>query len=381
MSDTKEVTTKKPARKNNNSRNRNNSNQEKFDFNDILIEPVKSSKIISRSEISTRYGSPEGRFGHLPLIAAPMDTVVSVTNLSEFKRNNINVCLPRGEDIAARNDDAIMVFDAFSLKEFTEKFIVNHIDGTGNATRPSHVLIDIANGHMSDLVYVTKKAKEYYGKTMQLMVGNVANPQTFKALSDAGADFIRVGIGNGGGCLTTEQTGVGYPMGSLVKECYDTVKNLKGKRAKIVADGGMKKYADIIKALALGADYVMVGSIFNKALESCGTNYKDDWKGGRKNISQKRASKRFKSGKVVYKQFRGMSTKEVQKKWGRGVLKTSEGVVRYRPVEYTLGSWVDNFEHYLSSAMSYSDSVKLEKFVGKARYNKISYQSYERFNK
>lgn len=345
----------------------------KFDFNDILIEPAKTSDIISRSEINIKYGSPKGSFGHLPLIAAPMDTVVSLDNLSHFMWNSINVCLPRGEYYQKHgNDGAKMIFNSYSLIEFTELFISKKQE-----KYPSHVLIDIANGHMSDLVYVTKKAKEYYGKSMQLMVGNIANPETYKELSLAGADFIRCSVGSGGGCLTSEQTGIGYPIGSLIKECYNISQSLpKTKRAKIVADGGMKKYADVIKALALGADYVMIGSIFNKALESSGKNY---WK--KIPLSNSLASFLYKNGFKITKHFRGMSTKEVQKKWGKTNLKTSEGVVRYRDVEYTLSQWVDNFKHYLSSAMSYTNSRDLDEFVGKAKYNLISEQSYKRFNK
>ena len=76
-----------------------------------------------------------------------------------------------------------------------------------------------------------------------------------------------------------------------------------------------------------------------------------------------------------------MSTKEVQKKWGGKNLKTSEGVVRIREVEYTLKSWVENFSHYLKSAMSYTNSYTIEEFVGKPKTNKISNNSFKRFNK
>lgn len=345
----------------------------KFDFNDILIEPSKTTDIISRAEVDVRYGSQFGDFGHLPLIAAPMDTVVSLSNLQEFTNNNINVCLPRGEKYDKHgNDGAKMIFTSYSLIEFTELFFAKKQE-----KHPSHVLIDIANGHMSDLIYVTKKAKEYYGKSMQLMVGNIANYETYKELSLAGADYIRCGIGNGAGCLTTEQVGVGYPMGSLIKSCYIASQSLpENKRAKIVADGGMKKYADVIKALALGADYVMLGSIFNKALESSSKNY---WK--KIPLSNSLANFLYKKGFKITKHFRGMSTKEVQKKWGKEKLKTSEGVVRMREVEYKLNQWIENFEHYLKSAMSYTNSKKLEEFTGKAKYNMITEQSYKRFNK
>jgi len=345
----------------------------KFDFDDLLIEPEIQTNIITRSEINHKYGAFKGPFGHLPIIAAPMDTVVSLKNYNKFTSNGISVCLPRGEKLNGHgNIGSKMVFTSYSLMDFTEKFIAQKAD-----TYPSHALIDTANGHMSDLLYITMKAKEYYGKTMQLMVGNVANPETYKLLSEAGADYIRCGIGNGGGCLTTQQTGIGYPMGSLLKECYEASKKLpKNSRAKIVADGGMKKYSDVIKALAIGADYVMIGSIFNKSLESCGQNY---WRGVP--VGEKLGKFLYNKGFSIKKKFRGMSTKEVQKKWGNKILKTSEGVVRYRKVEYKIESWVVNFEHYLKSAMSYTNSINLNEFIGKVNYNKITNNSFKRFNK
>lgn len=176
-------------------------------------------------------------------------------------------------------------------------------------------------------------------------------------------------------CLTSKNTGVGYPMASLIKECYE-IKLTMAKSAKIVADGGFKEYSDIIKALLLGADYVMIGSLLNKSIESSGDNYFRKIK-----ISKKMANFLFKKGLTVKKKFRGMSTKEVQRKWGKKILTTSEGVVRYRPVEYYLDSWVENFDHYLRSAMSYTGCFDLDEFIGCSRYNMITQNAYKRFDK
>jgi NAD(P)H-dependent flavin oxidoreductase YrpB (nitropropane dioxygenase family) len=197
-------------------------------------------------------------------------------------------------------------------------------------------------------------------------------------------------------CLTTKQTSVGYPLGSLIKECYEikkemineyshnyfhsTDKDLLNQKIdslpKIVADGGMKDYSDIIKSLALGADLIMVGSIFNKALESSGQNYLHKWK-----INRKLAKFLYHRGFTIRKQFYGMSTKIAQKKMGKTNLKTSEGVVRYRNVEYTLHGWVDNFKSYLASAMSYSGAKSLNEFIGKTKIIFITRNAFNRFNK
>ena len=76
-----------------------------------------------------------------------------------------------------------------------------------------------------------------------------------------------------------------------------------------------------------------------------------------------------------------MSTKEVQASWGKKNLKTSEGVVRLHDVEYTLSGWVENFRHYLKSAMSYTDSKNLSEFIGRVQYNLITTASFNRYNK
>jgi IMP dehydrogenase/GMP reductase len=260
-------------------------------------------------------------------------------------------------------------FESYSIDEFNTMFI------TSELKHNKKYLIDVANGHMKKLLDLTKKVKTYF-PSITLMVGNVANPETYALLSEAGADYVRIGIGNGNACSTTVHTGVGYPMASLIKECYDISCTLDNP-AKIVADGGMKDYSDIIKALALGADYVMVGSIFNKAIESCGDNYL--W--GKIKVCQDDARFLYDIGLPIYKKFRGMSTKEVQKKWGKQVLTTSEGVIRFRKVEYTLEKWAQNFEDYLRSSMSYCNASELKEFIGQVEFIKITDNAYNRFKK
>ena len=339
----------------------------KFDFNDILIVPSEITNITTRTEVN-----PFVSNGFLPLITAPMDTVVDRTNCDLFYDNKVNVCLSRFEE-RTKGD----MFESYSLSQFEEKYLNTILDGK------HYVLIDTANGHIQTVINATKKAKDMYGDKMVLMVGNVANPVTYKILSNAGADLIRCGIGNGNACTTTANLGIGYPMASLISECYYLSLSLD-KPAKIVADGGMKEYSDIIKALALGADYVMLGSILNKCVESCGKTF---IKGSGRpiEISNAEAINHFKMGdlgeSVIIKEFRGMSTKKVQKKWGNEVLKTSEGVVRYRPVEYTLVGWLDNFESYLRSAMSYVDARTLEEFVDNSVFINITNNAYNRFKK
>jgi IMP dehydrogenase/GMP reductase len=317
----------------------------------------------------------------LPLMTAPMDTVISEENKHLFKNHGILPVLPRIPN-ADSNWVSTEHFLSYSLQDFESIFIKNTVNVPEN--EQIMALIDVANGHMEFLYDLSNLAKVKYGDKMVLMVGNVANPKTFMEYCKIGVDYVRIGIGNGNGCLTTVQTGVGYPMASLIEECKH-LKNINDYQTKIVADGGFKKYADVIKALALGADYVMLGSILNKCLESAGETHKkrDSTLGGWETIDQysEDARKMFDAEIELTKVFRGMSTKEVQKLWGKSELTTSEGVVRRNNVEYTIEGWVHNFESYLKSAMSYTGKKELHHFIGGVFFNMISQNSFRRFDK
>jgi IMP dehydrogenase/GMP reductase len=315
-----------------------------------------------------------------------MDTVINEENVKLFNDNKIYGIIPRksnsGLDYISTD---YKVWYSYGLDDFKKIFIENDINL--KIGEKAFALIDVANGHMNEVKHLVENSKEKYGRSLVLMVGNCANPITFLSLSQAGADYVRMGIGNGAGCLTTVQTGIGYPMASLI---HETVKIQQEREltTKIVADGGFKKYADVIKALALGADYVMLGSIFNKALESCGETLEgnkkyDSWTEPGNKVDQYSIDVllQFEAGKKFYKKFRGMSTKEVQKSLGKTELKTSEGISKMQPVEYTLTGWIENFTDYLKSAMSYTDCLTIGEFIGKVRFNKISKNSMERFNK
>ncbi len=357
----------------------------KFDFNDILIIPYY------RSTITSRYKDIELDAKNLPLIAAPMDTVVDLDNMNIFLENGIKVALPRtishdefikklykNAFYGSQNKDIYdNVFVSMGF-ETLEKELSNNFS---KISSDAHILIDVANGHMNKVLDYCKQIKAIK-PNITIMVGNIANPDTYYWYAESQCvDYIRVGIGNGGGCLTTKQSGVGYPMASLIYFTYVTkrkfISNNPDKKAPaIVADGGMKDYSDVIKALGLGADYVMIGSIFNKSLESCAKNYLYGIK-----INKKLAKFFFKKGYPVKKYFRGMSTKEAQKAMGKTKFKTSEGVVRFRRVEYSLYGWVENFRHYLRNAMSYSNADSLDRFIGKIDVCQITKNAYDRFNK
>lgn len=358
---------------------------ERWDLNDITLIPNETSEINSRAEITPILTFNEQTV--LPIIASPMDTVVSTKNYAKFIENNIIPCLPRG------TSDKIMpgknyYFQSFGLCEIEKElaYYKTH-NKEGNLNYNSYVykdcvpfytfpnvLIDIANGHMSKLINIVKEIKHYW-PDINLMVGNIANPETFVNLGMAGADYIRISIGTGCGCTTAANVSINYPMGSLISECALKKKQYNLK-TKIVADGGMQNYSDVIKCLALGSNFVMIGSLFNKAIESAGFNYLYGLK-----INDKLAELLWRWNFPVKKKYRGMSTKAVQRSWGKTNLVTAEGITKYQKVEYTLSQWTENFRDYLKSAMSYCNAKTLDDFIGKAEYVFITQNALNRFKK
>jgi GMP reductase len=335
----------------------------KFDWNDISIIPEALSSISSRKEVDATYE------GKLPLFTAPMDKVIDETNVKIFEENNINICLPRHVKYDVLKNDNY--FYSYGLDEIIELL-------KNKSQLPKRLLIDVANGHMLKLWETSKLIKETYGDKIELMVGNIANPDTYRKYCEIGVDYIRVGIGGGSACTTSANVSIHYPMASLIEECA-YMKDAYDRPTKIVADGGFKNFSDIIKALALGADYVMLGGVFNKTLESCGESFMKDYEYYQ--VSDEIAKNSFEAGASVYKYYRGMSTKEVQKSWNKNELKTGEGITKYNKVEYTLEGWCENFTDYLKSAMSYTDSRNLEDFIGEVQWEVISQNSFSRFNK
>ena len=149
--------------------------QPKFDWNDISLIPETLSKISSRKEVTPYYNNK------LPLFTAPMDTVVDSTNVSEFEKSGLNICLPRHVKYSDLKNDGY--FYSYGLDEIIEMV-------ENKQELPKKILIDVANGHMQKLFDVSKTIKENY--QVELMIGNIANPQTYEKYCEIGVDYIIV---------------------------------------------------------------------------------------------------------------------------------------------------------------------------------------------
>lgn len=324
-----------------------------YSLRDISIIPSVISEIESRSECNpTCFDITGEKEGYLPLITAPMSCVLDENNYKEYDKLGISVIIPRTVSSKRRIELMTKYFCAFSIKEVED--ILEFSVPEENIKY--HILIDIANGHMKKQIDLCKKLKDKFGTNAVVMVGNIANPETYKEYENAGADFIRVGIGGGSGCLSSTQTGVHYPLASLLDDIRKIKTKILGK-CKIIADGGISSYSDVIKCLALGVDYVMCGRLFTVAAKK-GENIDDP-------VS-----------------YYGMSTKKAQKQMGKKSteLKTSEGREIILKKQYTLEGWVENMHDYLCSAMSYCNSQDLDTFRNTAECQVISQYSSSLIN-
>jgi IMP dehydrogenase len=128
------------------------------------------------------------------------------------------------------------------------------------------VTIDTAHGHSKGVIDTAARIKKAY-PNLEMIVGNIATPEAAKALVDAGADAVKVGVGPGSICTTRVVAGVGAPQLSAV---YETYKAIKDTGVPIIADGGIRFSGDIVKALAGGADSVMIGSLLAGTEEAPG---------------------------------------------------------------------------------------------------------------
>lgn len=360
-----------------------------YSLQDISIMPACVTEINHRAECN-----PYNDNNKLPIFVAPMSSVIDLNNAKIFEFNKLNVVIPRTIDLEDRLNVCEEYFIAVGLNEFENTILTLNLEDR----KPIKICVDVANGHMKKLIDLCKYAKNRFRNKIIIMAGNVANPLVYYDYAYAGIDYIRLSIGSGSACTTAANAAIYTPMASLIDECVSIKKIVERDRnnyksvPKIIADGGFNNYDDIIKALALGADYVMCGKIFAQCEEACGEklqkflysdgtykylNYYDAIKAkeymNKANYFSNALSAKIDINKTsepypitafneIYRNYYGMSTKKAQKEMGKENLHTSEGIEKMVTVEYSLLGWIDNFIDYLRSAMSYCNATTLDAF-------------------
>jgi len=332
-----------------------------YSLDDVMIQPASVTTIRHRKDIRSVYED-----GYLPIFTAPMPCVVNSSQYLAYTKARINPIIPRTEKLEKRVAfmEQMDMFVAFSLDEFTSLFLMNLYD-INKVGRPIKVLIDIACGSMEALHKAIKGAKAIYKDNMIIMSGNVANPEAFYKLALAGCNYIRCSVGSGSGCCTATYTGVYYPMASLIDECNQIKRQFYGYNIKLIADGGITRYRDAFKALALGADYVMMGKCFAECEESIGKVYYTTFNGNT----------------VPCKLYYGQSSEQGQiDRFGK-VKSNPEGTIKHIPVTTNLSEFCGKFEAALRSAMSYCNATTLQEFIGKVQWEPMSQAEFSAFIK
>jgi len=318
-------------------------------YDDVLMEP-KYSELTSRAQADL--SSPlfctgnESDILTLPVISSPMDTVTegemafvmsAFGGLGIIHRYNTikeQVSLIKKTKIRGSNNlgAAIGVTGDF-LDRATALY-----DAGANL-----LCVDVAHGNHILMKKALRALRDIFGNDIHIMAGNVATLDAFEALADWGADSIRVGVGGGSLCSTRIVSGHGIPSLQSVLDISRTT-----YETKIVADGGIRSTGDMVKALAAGADFIMVGSMLSGTDQTPGqifTNMKGE----------------------SYKVFRGMASFDAQKDW-RGKSSTPEGISTTVPYRGSVEEILKDVRGGLSSGLSYSGAQNLSELRSKATF-------------
>jgi IMP dehydrogenase len=219
------------------------------------------------------------------------------------------------------------------------------------------IVIDTAHGHSKGVIDTTRLVKAHF-PDLQVVVGNIATAEAARALVEAGADGVKVGIGPGSICTTRVIAGIGIPQLSAI---YVVAKELRGSGVPVIADGGIRYTGDIVKAIAAGAHSIMAGSLFAGVEESPGETIIYE---GRK-----------------FKAYRGMGSIEAMQKGSKDryfqdaeddIQKlVPEGIVGRVPYKGALAEVIHQMIGGLRAGMGYTGSANIES-LQKAKFIKIT---------
>jgi IMP dehydrogenase len=208
------------------------------------------------------------------------------------------------------------------------------------------ILIDVAHGHHINVKNMIRKLREVLPTSVDIIAGNISTKESAEYLCEWGADGLRVGIGGGSLCTTRIQTGHGVPNITSIIDCVE------GSSVPVMADGGIRNSGDIAKALSVGADCVMLGSLLAGTKESPG-----------KIVEKGNGS--------LYKRYRGSASLETKSAHKQST-KHIEGESTMIPFKGSVEYIIDKLNDGLKSALSYSGSQDIKEFHLKSEVMEIT---------
>lgn len=330
-----------------------------FTFDDVCLIP-QYSEVKSRSDVDLKQKGLLGDFD-IPIISANMDTVTESAMAIAMTKAGGRGIFHRYMGDRTRNE----LRDFRNVFGWDSNYLIVSV-GVGISAQHEfeqlhpcamNICIDVAHGHCEQAIDMIRWLREYGYDGAVIIAGNVATPEGVKDLATAGADIIKVGIGPGSLCSTRVVTGHGVPQLTAIMQCAEAADTISGeldRPIEIIADGGIRNSGDIAKALAAGANYVMLGSLLAGTDEAPGQLIERD---GRR-----------------YKQYRGMASKEVQEQLGKKA--APEGVAQLKEYKGPVANVLHDLEWGLRSALTYSGASNLEEFRHKARFMRVTPSSF-----
>ena len=332
--------------------------KESLTFDDVTLVPQYSSilphETITKTELSKNLKL------NIPLLSSAMDTVTE---------SKMAIAIAKSGGLGIIHKNLNPKKQALEVKKVKKNnMIVGAAVGTNEKdidrvyklleSKVDLIVVDTAHGHTKKVLTIIKKIKKI-SKNSIVCAGNIATGKAAKFLADSGVDIVKVGIGPGSICTTRLVTGIGVPQLSAV---LDVKKALQNYKTKIISDGGIKFSGDISKAIAAGADAVMIGSLFAGTTESPGKIFK--YKG------------------KLYKNFRGMGSagamsagsadryfQKKNKNISKYVAEGVEGIVQFKgPLNKIIYQLVGG----LKSSMGYMGSKTIKDLQKKSEFVKIT---------
>ena len=333
--------------------------KEALTFDDVTLAPRYSE--VLPSDVDTKIVLSKNLTLKIPILSSAMDTVTE-------SKMAIAIAKAGGIGIIHRNlDIKKQIYEINKVKK--KNLIVGAAVGAGPKEikraeailkeKVDLIVVDTAHAHTKKVAEIIKKIKKKKSKHTTLCAGNIATAEAAKFLIKLGVDIIKVGIGPGSICTTRLVAGIGVPQLSAILEVK---KGTKNKKVSIISDGGIKFSGDIAKALAAGADAVMIGSLFAGTKETPG--------------------KLIKKNGQLYKNFRGMGSvgamnkgsaeryfQKIQQDTSKYVPEGVEGLVKYKG---DLKNIIYKLIGGLKSSMGYLGSKKIINLRNKPKFLKIT---------
>ena len=312
-------------------------------YDDIQLVPAFSD-IKSRQSISLTTKLSKNYNIHIPIVGSPMDTVCESEMAYKLYQLGGVGCLHRFctideqceevinlrekiygyklEDIWREGEEEVPIMVAIGVQE-DDKQRAKSLASVG----ANVLLVDVAHGDHQNVIDMVRWCKENLPPHIDIIAGNIATAEAAVRLEEAGADGLRVGIGGGSLCTTRIKTGFGVPNVT----CLEQISRVAS--VPIMADGGIRSSGDIAKALAVGADNVMLGSLLAGTLESPG--------------------QMIEKGNALYKRYRGSASLETKTTHGQAQ-RNVEGESTIIPFKGGVKYIVKGLTDGIRSALSYA---------------------------